>query len=47
MNGEKRVMAAKRLKNSSSGPKMKEGLRITAPGKAFLTAASPAALVRA
>jgi hypothetical protein len=41
------AMAAKRLKNWSSGPNTIEGRRMTAPGMAPRTAASPSALVRA
>ena len=37
----------KRLKKSSSGPNTIEGLRIMASGRTCLTAASPAALLRA
>ncbi len=43
--GPSRAIPAKRLKNWSSCPKMTEGRRITAPGKAARTAASPAALL--
>ena len=45
--GEIIAIAAKRLKNWSSGPNTIEGRRIVAVGKASRTAASPAALVRA
>ena len=40
-------MAAKRLKNWSSGPNTTEGRRMTALGITARTAASPSALVRA
>ena len=40
-------MAAKRLKKLSSVPKTIEGRRITAPGKAARTAASPRPLAAA
>ena len=46
-SGMSRAMPAKRLKKPSSCPKTTEGRRITAPGKAATTTASPAALVRA
>jgi hypothetical protein len=41
------AILAKRLKKSSSGPKTMLGRRITAFGKAWRTAVSPAALERA
>ena len=45
--GEIIAIAAKRLKNWSSGPNTTEGRRIVTVGKASRTAASPAPLVRA
>ncbi len=41
------AIAAKRLKNSSSGPKAKDGRMITAEGSAASTRRSPAAFERA
>ncbi len=45
--GSHRVIAAKRLKKSSSGPNTMEGRMITAAGTADKAAFSPAALLRA